>query len=66
MGKTVSLAEMPWLNITNAAKLTGKSRTTIYNAVYSGELQSYPQENGYYAIEKKDLDEWMRKGAHTR
>lgn len=62
MGKTVPLAEKPFLRIREAARLYSKSPSTIYGAIYSGELE-YIVQGKTYRLERNALDEWMRRGA---
>ncbi len=63
MGKaTVPLAEKPYLRIREAARLYSKSPTTIYEAIYSGELEHIAQGTRY-VLKRSALDDWMDRGA---
>lgn len=50
--------EKVYLNPTEAALLTNKSKNTIYSAIYSGELDAL-RHGQRYVIRREDLDEWM-------
>lgn len=56
------IKQYPYLTLTDAAKLVRKSRTTIYEAMYSGELETLTQGKRYY-IKREVLDDWMERGA---
>lgn len=46
---------MPVLSLSQAAKLTGKSKSTINRAVRSGKLSATRHENGTYSIDPAEL-----------
>lgn len=46
---------MPKLSLSQAAKLTGKSKSTINRAVKSGKLSATRHENGTYSIDPAEL-----------
>ncbi len=47
-----------YFTITDAAKRCSKSRKTLYEAIYAGELK-YIQDGQRYKIRRGDLDKWM-------
>lgn len=61
---------MPKLSLSQAAKLTGKSKSTINRAVKSGKLSATRHENGTYSIDPAELTRAFEveplEGAKTR
>ncbi len=55
----------PYLNPRDAGRLMQKSPTTIYDAIYSGELEHVPQRRRGYKIKREALDDWMERGSPT-
>ncbi len=51
--------EPEYFTITEAAKRCRKSRKTLYEAIYSGELEYLGGEGHRYLIRRSDLDKWM-------
>lgn len=48
-------ATMPELSLSQAAKLTGKSKSTINRAVKTGKLSALRHEDGSYSIDPAEL-----------
>lgn len=48
-------ATMPELSLSQAAKLTGKSKSTINRAIKSGKLSAIRHEDGSYSIDPAEL-----------
>ena len=46
---------MPELSLSQAAKLTGKSKSTINRAVKTGKLSAARHEDGSYSIDPAEL-----------
>ena len=46
---------MPVLSLSQAAKLTGKSKSTINRAIKTGKLSATRHENGTYSIDPAEL-----------
>jgi excisionase family DNA binding protein len=46
---------MPELSLSQAAKLTGKSKSTINRAIKTGKLSATRHENGTYSIDPAEL-----------
>ncbi len=54
------IRQQDYLKASEAAILTRKSKKTIYDAIYAGELE-YIQHGERYYITRKDLDAWMMR-----
>ena len=52
-----------YLRIAEAATLTSKGRSILYQAIYAGELKALKQGQRGYLIHRKDLDKWMQSFA---
>ena len=52
-----------YLLIAEAATLTSKGRSILYQAIYVGELKALKQDQRGYLIHRKDLDKWMQSFA---
>lgn len=48
-------ATMPELSLSQAAKLTGKSKSTINRAIKTGKLSAIRHEDGSYSIDPAEL-----------
>lgn len=46
---------MPELSLSQAAKLTGKSKSTINRAIKTGKISAFRHENGTYSIDPAEL-----------
>ncbi|WP_135058953.1 helix-turn-helix domain-containing protein, partial [Paracoccus salipaludis] len=46
---------MPELSLSQAAKLTGKSKSTINRAIKTGKLSAARHEDGSYSIDPAEL-----------
>jgi excisionase family DNA binding protein len=57
------MSQYEYLRITEAATLTSKGRSTLYQAIYAGELRALRQGQRGYLIRRKDLDAWMENFA---
>ncbi len=57
------LNQNEYLRIAEAATLTSKGRSTLYQAIHAGELSALRQGQRGYLIRRKDLDAWMEKFA---
>ena len=68
MAKAVSsdhlerIKHYPYLNPRDAARLMKKSPTTIYDAIYAGELE-HIRHGQRYKIKREALDDWYERGA---
>jgi len=57
-----TIAQLPYLRVGEAAILARKSRNTIYQALYSGELD-FIESGKRYLIPRDALDDWVERGA---
>ena len=54
------------LSLTQAAKATGKSKSTINRAIKSGKLSAVRHTDGSYSIEGSELSRVFQIGTHDR
>lgn len=54
------IRQQDYLKPSEAAVLTRKSKQTILNAIYSGDLEYLTHGSRYY-ITRDELDAWMRR-----
>jgi excisionase family DNA binding protein len=57
------LNQNEYLRIAEAATLTSKGRSILYQAIYAGELKALKQDQRGYLIHRMDLDKWMQSFA---
>ena len=57
------LNQYEYLRVAEAATVTSKGRSILYQAIYAGELRALRQGHRGYLVRRKDLDTWMENFA---